>query len=89
MTLSLEEAVKALGIDNTLEGAKHALRSYAQHIVEKAKPDEKVGIKTYDEGTEDEYIVCKECGGYDECDCSGFNQAIATYHSRLLEEISK
>ena len=41
------------------------------------------------EQVEHDYITCYECGGYDECDCEGFNEALQTIIDRYLSELDQ
>ncbi len=47
-------------------------------------PKAKTGIEEYYDGQDEQYFTCKECGGYDECDCSGYNQAILDIKDILI-----
>ena len=56
------------------------LSAFSTSVEEKIKElegEKKIGIETKiaDDG-EVESMTCKECGGYDECDCEGFNAGI-------------
>lgn len=57
-------------IRSTLAAKKEAWRSRLEAM-------KKVGLTTRIRGDDDfESTCCEECGDYDDCDCSGYNQAI-------------
>lgn len=46
-------------------------------LAETIEGKRKKGLETKERGDDEfESTLCEECGGYDECDCSGYNQAI-------------
>lgn len=71
-----------------LEGPYGFMRDVPNAILDAiiyALPKEKEGINVYKEGTPDEFYSCLECGGYDECDCEGFNECLEQIKQLLKE----
>lgn len=48
-------------------------------------PEKKIGISEYVDDDGETYYTCKQCGDYDDCDCSGFNEALDQVQ-KVLEE---
>lgn len=55
------------------------LQDYIQKDIERLEGMKRKGLETKVRGNDDfESISCDFCGGYDECNCEGFNEAIQT-----------
>lgn len=56
--------------------------------VEKLKAMRREGLMELEDPTDkgQYYYSCKTCGGYDDCDCSGYNQALDDVLSLLSED---
>ena len=71
-----------------LEKYRHAKSVIATVLqtVREGLPEEREGIQEYTDKDGEPYHTCTYCGGYDECDCSGFNEAL-TEVTNLLNRI--
>lgn len=77
----------------TIEGATDrimdlfaaALQAERQKIAD-SLPEKRPGIQEYRDTDGETYHTCKYCGGYDECDCKGFNEAIEAVRAVLTKE---
>jgi hypothetical protein len=56
------------------------LKKLFQEAVDQAMPEKKQGFDVIT-------MTCKYCGDYDDCDCSGYNEAIDKIKSNLLKAI--
>lgn len=52
-------------------------------------PKKKTGLRDYKDSDGELYVTCKECGGYDECDCSGYNQALSDMRQALTTNVKE
>lgn len=51
-------------------------------------PSDRSGVRLYqDDKDSEEYWTCKECGGYDECDCSGFNDSNTAWRQHIRNKL--
>jgi len=81
--------VKKVHVDGVMFKIKDLLQQQHQEDIEKIEGMKKKGleeiiVKDGDESFES--VTCKECGGYDECDCGGYNQAITDVLNTLKDK---
>src|SRR3990167_3413841 len=60
-------------------------------LINNHRPEKRVGLTEIpldnDNPSEGMTMSCAECGGYDECDCDGYNEAIDDFfHNLLVDE---
>jgi hypothetical protein len=61
-------------LNETTKETALAAWNAALEAVKEGVPPERVGLEEIKDPEVDYYITCRECGGYDECDCEGFNK---------------
>ena len=62
------------------------IKQLIRDCIEAVTPEHRKGIELLQDSKDgEEYWSCRECGGYDECDCSGFEEAIDTIQANTKE----
>ena len=68
-------------VNTILDTKKQECQALLTQLEREVEGMRKVGIREYERIEEYEQgyaraVYCKECGGYDECDCEGYNTAL-------------
>lgn len=85
---SVSDSKKINITQEMVDEAKAQAKADLYQLMLSLKPEEKEGVKEYRDSDGEAYLTCKTCGGYDECDCDGYNEALADWEAKLSEHFN-